>query len=388
MHRLPLVALLLFGGSLQAADHRVNDVAGLRRAMAAVRPGDRILIAPGTYRGNHFFRNVHGAEDKPILIMASDPERPPKFTADNACLQLSGASHVELRDLTLGGCKDNALNIDDAGNPDKPAHHIVLKNIRIADVGPKGNVDGIKLSGVDDFQIIDCTVERWGSSGSGIDMVGCHRGELTGCTLKTGGSNGVQMKGGSSDIAVRKCRLEDCGERGINIGGNTGADSFRPPVKSMPANGRYEAKKITVEGCTIIGGSAAIACVGVDGGTVHFNTIVRPEKYALRILQENTTEGFVPCRTVEFRRNIVVFNSRNWGGVNVGPNTDAGSFAYSWNWWYHEDAPEQSKRGLPRELRSTYGTDPEFRDMARKDFRPRIGSPAAGYGADALPEKK
>src|SRR5687767_13299248 len=101
MNRLPLAALLLFGGSLQAADHRVNDVAGLRRAMAAVQPGDRILIAPGTYRGNHFFKNIHGTEAKPIVIAAADPDRPPKFTADNACLQLSGASHLELRDLTL-----------------------------------------------------------------------------------------------------------------------------------------------------------------------------------------------------------------------------------------------------------------------------------------------
>ncbi|MFO0803603.1 MAG: right-handed parallel beta-helix repeat-containing protein [Gemmataceae bacterium] len=362
-----------FAQSAFAADYRVNDVAGLRRAMLAVRPGDRVLIAPGTYRGNHFFQNVHGAEGKPIVVMAVDTERPPRFTADNACLHISGASHLELRDLHLGGCKDNALNIDDAGNPDKPAHHITLKNIRIADVGPRGNVDGIKLSGVDDFQIIDCTVERWGGGGSAIDMVGCHRGELVGCTFKSGGSNGVQMKGGAADIVVRKCRFEDCGERGMNIGGNTGTESFRPPVKSMSANGRYEAKNITVEGCTFVGGSAAIACVGLDGGRVRYNTILRPEKYALRILQENTGEGFVPCRNVEFERNTVSFNSRNWGGVNVGPNTDAASFTFSKNSWYCEDSPARSKPQLPvKESGAEYGSDPKF---------------AKDRGADAYPAK-
>jgi hypothetical protein len=368
MIRLSFIMLFICSGWLQAADHRVGDVAGLRRAMAAAQPGDRILIAAGTYRGNHFFKNVHGADGKPIVIAAADPLRPPKFTADNACFHLSGASHVELRDLTLGGCKDNALNIDDAGNPDKPAHHIVLKNIRIADVGPKGNVDGIKLSGVDDFQVIDCTVERWGSGGSGIDMVGCHRGELTCCTFKGGGSNGVQMKGGSSDIAVRKCRLEDCGERGLNIGGNTGADSFRPKIA------KFEAKDIRVEGCTIVCGSAAIACVGVDGAVMRFNTILRPEKYALRILQENTGEGFVPCRKGEFEMNIVVFNSAKWGGVNVGPNTAPDTFAFSKNWWYCEDAPARSKPQLPvQETGGEYGTDPKL---------------AKGRGAEAYPVKK
>jgi len=389
MHRVALAIVLVFSGSLRAADHRVTDVMGLRRAMAAAKPGDRVLLAPGNYIGNHFFKNVHGSAGKPIVIAAADPERPPKLTGDTICLQLSGTSHVELRDLVLGGSKDNALNIDDGGNPDTPAHHITLKNIRIADVGPNGNVDGIKLSGVDDFQVVDCTVERWGAGGSGIDMVGCHRGELRGCTFTKGGANAVQMKGGSSDIAVRKCRFEDCGERGINIGGNTGADSFRPPLKSMPADGRCEAKDIRVEGCTFFGGSAAIACAGVDGAVIRFNTIVRPEKYALRILQENTGEGFVPCRKGTFESNIVVFNSEKWGGVNVGPNTAAESFTFAKNWWHCEDRPERSKPSLPvAEAGGEYGRDPQFRDAAKKDFRPAAGTPAATRGADAWTEKK
>lgn len=368
--------LLMIGRPAFAADLRVADVNGLRRAMAAVRPGDRILIAPGTYRGNHYFKNIHGAEGKPIVVMAADPARPPKFAADNACLHISGASHLELRDLHLGGCRDNALNIDDAGLPEKPAHHITLKNLRIADVGPKGNVDGIKLSGVDDFQIIDCTVERWGSGGSGIDMVGCHRGELLGCTFKSGGSNGVQMKGGAADIVVRKCRFEECGERSLNIGGNTGADSFRPPVKNLPANARYEVKNVTVEGCTLIGGSAAIACVGLDGGTIRFNTITRPEKYALRILQENTGEGFVPCRKVAFGNNIVSFQSRSWGGVNIGPNTAADTFTFAKNLWYCEDASTRSKPQLPSiETGGEYGTDPKASTDRGAAALPAIKSP-------------
>lgn len=388
MIRLALVAAFVAVSSpVRAEDHRIEDVAGLRRAMGSAKPGDRILLAAGVYRGNHFFRDVHGAAGNPIEIAAADPKRPPKLTGENLCLHLSGVSYLELRDLTFGGSRFNGLNIDDAGRPDKPSHHITLKNLRVEDVGPKGNVDGIKLSGVQDFQVIDCTVERWGSGGSAIDMVGCQRGEIRGCTFKNGGSNAVQMKGGSFEIAVRRCTFEDYGERGVNIGGSTGTDSFRPAVKSMPANGRYEAKDIRVEGCTFFGGSAAIAFVGVDGAVVRFNTIVRPERYALRILQENTGEGFVPSRNGKFESNVVVF-ALGRGGINIGPNTAANTFQFSKNWWYCEDRPERSRPALPvAETDGQYGRDPRFRDSAKRDFRIEAGSPAASAGAFALPDE-
>ena len=375
--------------SADAADHRVQDVAGLRRAMGAAKPGDRILLAAGDYPGNHFFQNLHGSAAKPIVIAAANAARPPRLVGDSTCLQLSAVSHLELKDLTFTGAKDNALNIDDAGKPDKPSHHITLRNIRVTDVGPKGNSDGIKLSGVDDFLVVDCTVERWGSEGSAIDMVGCHRGVLTRCNFKSGGANAVQTKGGSAEIAIHRCLFDECGERAINAGGSTGEESFRPPLKAMPADGKYEAKAIRIEGCTFLGGESAIALVGVDGATVRFNTIVRPEKYALRILQENTGAGFVPCRDGIFEDNVVVFRSEKWGdGVNVGTNTAAETFKFSRNLWFCEDRPNNSAPKLPTpEKDGVLGEDPQFRDAVKKDFRVKPGSPAADRGAHALKDR-
>jgi hypothetical protein len=373
-----------------AVDHPVRDRDGFNRAMAAVKPGDRVLLAPGDYAGSFSFRNIHGTDRQPIVIAAADRERPPRFTGPTIGLHLAACSHIDLVALDITGTRANGLNIDDGGNFERPSHHITLRSVRVRGIDSRGNVDGIKLSGVDDFLVVDCTVERWGGSGSAIDMVGCHRGVITGCTFREGGSNGVQAKGGSSEVVVRRCRFENAGQRAVNVGGSTDDRVFRPPAKAMPEKARYEAKDIRVEGCTFVGGDAAIAYVNVDGAVVRFNTIVRPGRYAVRILQERTEPEFVPSRNGVFEDNVIVFRSDRWAGaVNVGGGTAPETFTFSRNLWYCEDRPDRSQPKLPvMETNGVVGQDPQFRDPAKGDYGVKPGSPAAARGAHALPEPK
>lgn len=385
-----LALLLLAGPAAGGETYRVSDAIAFNKAVASAKPGDTILVAPGEYANNFSFRGVHGTAKEPIVVAGADPDKPPVFVGRTAALHFSGASYLELKDLVLTGAAGNGLNIDDGGDPDKPAHHITLRNLRVRDIGPKGNRDGIKLSGVDDFLVEGCTVERWGSGGSGIDMVGCHRGVIVGCTFRKGGANGVQAKGGSKDITVRKCRFEDAGERGVNLGGSTGDAVFRPRLKDFPENAKYEAKDLTVEGCTFVGGGAAVAFVGVDGATVRYNTIYRPGRYAIRILQEKTDAGFVPSRNGTFENNVVVFRSDAWvtGGANVGPKTEPKTFKFAGNVWYCEDRPERSAPQLPTaEKDGTVGKNPQFIAPAKGDFGVSPDGPAKDRGAHALPVK-
>ena len=387
--RLPMVAvtLVMAGCNGAAEEVRVGDVAGLREALRGAEPGDEILVAPGEYAGGLYFENLHGSADEPIVIRAEDPEDRPTFTGGGAAFHLADVSYLELRDLIITGQTGNGLNIDDGGSFDTPAHHIALSGLTVTDVGPSGNRDGIKLSGVDDFRVEDCTIERWGSGGSAIDLVGCHRGVIEGCTFRARegfGSSGPQMKGGTSEVTVRGCLFENGGGRAVNIGGSTGLQFFRPRVDG------YEAKDITVEGNVFVGSMGVFAFVGVDGATVRYNTVHVPEKWALRILQETREEGFVPCRNGIFTDNIIVFESGKWGegGCNIGPGTAPETFRFERNLWYCTDRPERSRPSLPaEEVDGVYGIDPELTDPETGDFTLRDASPAAGKGHTALPEE-
>ena len=380
------LAAAAWGSPCQRVDGRsavvVSSVGDLRRAAADAKLGATILIAPGEYVGGVFLKGLHGAAGRPIVIAGQSRDNPPRFVGGSG-FQISGASHLVVRDLQIVDTRANGLNIDDAGNPATPSRQITIERVAVRGT-PKGNYDGIKLSGVQQFRVVACRVERWG--GSAVDMVGCHDGVIETCTFRDGGDSAVQAKGGSSQITVRACRFVEYGARGVNIGGNTGLEFFRPPVKTMPPNGRYEARAIRVEGNTFVGGGAPIAFVGVDGATVRFNTIYTPDRWAIRILQETRAEGFVPCRNGAFEDNLVVFRIDRWasGGVNIGDGTAAHTFRFARNFWYCIDDPARSTPRLPTpEVGGVYGVDPRITVDESGAVTVAPTSPARGVGAHA-----
>ncbi|MCC6406684.1 MAG: right-handed parallel beta-helix repeat-containing protein [Planctomycetes bacterium] len=365
-----------------AGDARVATVAELASALAAAEPGARILVAAGDYGAFHA-ANVRGEPGRPIVVAAADRAAPPVFRGG---IQLSDVAHLELEGLAIVGAPANGLNLDDEGTFETPSHHVVLRELVVQDCGGRANHDGLKLSGVDDFRIERCTIERWGRGGSAIDLVGCHRGVVEACTLRDSeqapAASGVQAKGGSSELAIRLSRFEHAGQRAVNLGGSTGLAYFRPRPEG------FEARDVTVEGCTFVGSLAPIAFVGVDGATVRFNTFHLPEKWVARILQETREPGFVPCRNGRFTDNLVVYRASEVSTpINVGPDTRPESFEIARNYWYCVDRPERAAPQLPVvEREPSGGRDPSFVDAAHGDFTLAPQSPARAHGATALPK--
>lgn len=321
----------------------VDNSSQLRSAIRKLQPGDTLLIAPGDYAGGIYLADTSGTKDAPITIRGVEPNNPPLFSGGGQAFHLADCSHITLANLKVKGFPSNGINIDDAGSFETPAHHITLENITILETGPKGNHDALKMSGVDHFTVRRCRFEAWG--GSGIDMVGCHHGVVEDCFfLGREGfsqSNAVQLKGGTRDILVQTSLFKNAGQRAINLGGSTGLQFFRPKV------GDYEAKDITIAGNRFIGGLTPLAWVTADGGYVRQNTIILPEKWILRILQETADPKFKPCHDGIFENNLIIYDSRVQTFVNIGPRTAPQTFTFRRNAWHNLDGTRKPSLPTP-----------------------------------------
>jgi hypothetical protein len=336
----------------------VRDDDGLRKAAAALRPGSILRLAPGNYRPGVNVRDARGTPDAPIVIEGLDPRSPPVFQGGSQAWHLSRVSHLTLRWMHFRGQQHNGINVDDGGTQATPSHDVNLSHLHVEDTGPNGNFDGIKCSGVERLRILDCRIAGWG--GQAIDFVGCRNSEIARCEIigKPGFSQhtGPQFKGGSSDVWIHHCLLQNAGQRPIQAGGSTGLDYFRP------LGAPYEARRIRIEDNRIIGGDCAVAFTGADDCDFSHNTIVRPDKWVFRILQESRGERFVRCGDNRISNNLIVFERAKVRDIaNIGPDTRPETFGFHGNHWFAQDAPESSRPKLPaKETDGVHGIDPKL----------------------------
>ncbi len=367
-------AFVLFAATVAAARVvEVRDDASLAAALADARAGDEIRLAPGIYQGG-IHVTLAGEKDRPIIVASDDPKNR-AIIQGRSGLHVAGAKNIVLKDLIVKGSTGNGINIDDAGKMDHSAVGIRVENCDVMDTGPKGNLDGIKLSGLKDFEIVGCRVEGWG--GSAVDMVGCLDGVIRDSQFigKDGfdQSSGIQMKGGTRNLTVKQNRFTNAGARALNVGGSTGLPFFRP------LDAGYEAKDIVVEHNILRGSETPVAFVGVDGAIFRQNTIIKPDKWVMRILQESRDERFVKCRNVAFTGNLIVYSQTQVRTfANIGDDTRPETFTFSKNWWFCADG-KTVKPALPvAETDSIYGQDPK---LSTDDFPTPTNPAAKSYGA-------
>lgn len=353
------------------------EYASVASAADDAEPGDTVLVLAGEYGGGQFLIDIRGRADAPIVFRAEPGERV-VFRGGTEAWHLSNVAWLHIIGFEFTGQTGNGVNIDDGGTFDTPSHHIIVEDCFFHDMDASGNNDLLKLSGLEDFEIRNCRFLNGSAGGSGADMVGCHNGVFFGNRFENMGSNCIQAKGGTQFIRIERNSFVNGGQRGVNLGGSTGLQFFRP------LDAPFEAADIQVYANVFIGAVAPVAFVGSVRVQVVNNTIWKPEKWVTRILQETVDpERFASCGDNVFRNNIVVIDSRVTTDVNIGPNTRPESFVFDHNLWFHTDQAAWSGPDLPvEESGSLVGLDPLLADPDAENFVIDAGSPAAGKGAD------
>ncbi|MEP7266661.1 MAG: T9SS type A sorting domain-containing protein [Saprospiraceae bacterium] len=344
MTRLPFIFLLLISSISHA--RLIHVGAGYAftspgQLQDQLMPGDTVYIHTGVYTGTFFIENMNGTNAAPIVIKAAEGASV-TFRGGTESFHFSDISYVEISGFTFENQTGNGMNIDDGGSFFTPSHHLKIKNCLFRDIGAGGNNDLLKLSGIDDFTVEACIFQNGSPGGSGIDMVGCHRGSFIRNQFSNQGSNCIQIKGGSADIVITQNKFVNGGARALNIGGSTDLEFFRP--QDAP----YEASKIRVYANVFEGAMTPFAFVGAVQCNVFNNTIIRPDKWAIRILQETVDPGrFLPSGMDSVINNIFIINSNVNTEVNIGPDTDPGSFYFSNNLWFKENQSSWTGPDLP-----------------------------------------
>ncbi|MES2379310.1 MAG: right-handed parallel beta-helix repeat-containing protein [Bacteroidota bacterium] len=369
---LSLIGHFSFAKTLHVGKGR--GYANINTAAKAAVAGDTILVHNGTYPGNQTIDNLQGTRNKWIYILGEEKSAV-SINGGSAALMGNDVAYLHIEGFTFSQQTDNGVNISDGASYASPSHHIIFKDCIFRDIATTGNNDQLKLSGVDEFTIFQCTFINGSPGGSGIDMVGCHKGLISKCLFEKSGSNAAQMKGGSSEIRIEGCLFKNAGERAINLGGSTGLPFFRP------MDAKWEASDLKVYGNVFIGSDVPVAFVGCTRVEVVNNTIYKPTHWVLRILQENRdTVRFGKCSNNIFRNNVIFMDDKVRVVCNAGPGTVPTSFTFSNNAWYRTGIALNSVQLPAAEKNAIIGKDPLFSNPATEDFTIDAASPLSGAG--------
>ena len=362
-----------------------NPCATLEGAAGQLAPGTALRVHEGTYAADNDLSDLSGTADAPIWIGGAPGETRPFFQGGNEGVHLTRVRYVVLHDIEVSGAAQNGINVDDGGAYDDPeaTRHVILRDLHVHDIGQGGNQDCIKLSGVDNYSVRSSEIDHCGEGGSAIDHVGCHAGLILNNAIHDVG-NGVQSKGGSDDIEIRRNWIARTSSRALNMGGSTGFELFRPPLTMNGVNA--EARNIRAIANVMVETQAPLAFVGCVDCLAANNTLIDPQQWILRILQETVSTPdyeFAPSSGGVVRQNLVHFTRGDLSTyVNIGSNTAPETFSFARNLWYASDDPGLSSPAgdLPTvEEDPITGEDPLLVDPSA-DNHLSGGSPAIGAG--------
>jgi hypothetical protein len=128
-----VVSILLVAAPAHATQHLISPGRNWESLDGRVRPGDHVLLMPGTHRSASF-EKLRGTKERPIIIRALDPKRKTMIRADRIGLRLRQPQHVVIQDISIEGATINGITLTDEdrkGRKGEPATDVTIRNVAI-----------------------------------------------------------------------------------------------------------------------------------------------------------------------------------------------------------------------------------------------------------------
>jgi hypothetical protein len=379
-------AILGLARPARAAQHLINPGDDWQSRATKIRPGDEVILLPGRHRPASFDRLV-GTSEAPITIRGASPQKPAVISAQLDGIRIKHGAHLVIKDLQITGGSASGIWISGAsaeGSAAQRDNDILITNVAISKIGPRGQRHGIYLNALNDVRVVGARIEGWG--GSAIELVACSDVTIASGTFKGLVDHtqycGIRARAGSERVSISECRFENAGDFVICMGGKSNPTDFIPAIPSdAQAASVSEAAAIQVDRCKIVGGLCPIALIHADACSVRASTIVRPHRCVMAVLNESPDVRVKPTGRNTFGFNLMVWQAGDIVRLaEIGEGAKADTIVLEDNlWWSNETAEQRQKLGpLPGKdpLRQIFDVDPKLND------RLQPAEPAAqSYGA-------
>lgn len=220
----------------------------LTKAGNAARPGERVLIRPGTYTEGLVI-NVSGAPGSRIVFQAGTGQ---PVVLRNQCVKAIGQSHIEIRGLTVRDCTggpndDIGIRIEGPDVQDvviDDNHVINTHGSAISAWGVPWLDDPGDFRNITNLVITGNLIEQANNGGyneqitlaNGVVDFEIANNELRDSHNTVNGGEGIDVKEGSSNGTIHHNLIHDIDRRAIYLDGG-GRSSFVAPVHDIDVYG-------------------------------------------------------------------------------------------------------------------------------------------------------
>ena len=360
----------------------------IAKALVYAKPGDSILLKPGTYSGLRITdNNLNGTADKPIWIGGIPGMERPVLDGNNAGASFVDCTYIVLHDLEV---RNNMTDPEATGIqvyasdtsqwPNPLVRDFVFRNLYVHDI----NYQQFKFSDLTDFWLFDCEISKDGNGQSApIDSVGgVGRGVIAYNYLHDFVNIGIQLKGNTFDVDIYGNLFKNTGQQAINIGGSTGRQFFRPSIldDDVAAANMYEASNIHVYSNIFTNVNAPVAFWSSDNSYFVNNTVTGIKSQTFRLLPSDTYLAFGG----QSHNNTIENNIFSAGGFYFNTETcpdGTAALTVDNNFFYNTSSPGSvpGDAGF-KSYTGNVGGNAQFMDLT--SYKLKDGSPAATGGTD------